>query len=98
MLLVSAIGFYRRSRLGVWAYLLLTAATGVWAFQEVGLQFWPLVPRLAGILAILVPVCLLAPVTGFGRRRVWQGLAGVCSAILLAGFAAMFFPHGVIKG
>ncbi|WP_079228741.1 membrane-bound PQQ-dependent dehydrogenase, glucose/quinate/shikimate family [Pseudomonas putida] len=99
ILAVASYGFFKRRKLGVWAYLLLTVATILWSIYEVGIQFWPLVPRLAGILLLLVPVCLLAPKVGFvGRRRAWGGAAGLTAVVLVAGFVAMFFPHGVIKG
>jgi quinate dehydrogenase (quinone) len=99
ILTASSYGFFKRRKLGVWSYLLLTTATILWSIYEVGFQFWPLVPRLAGILLVLVPVCLLASKVGFERKKAaWGGAAGLTAAVLVAGFAAMFFPHGVIKG
>jgi quinate dehydrogenase (quinone) len=99
LLMVSAYGFFQRKKLGVWAYLVLTVATILWSIYEVGFQFWPLVPRLAGVIVLLIPVCLLAQKVGFSRgRRVWHGILSICAVALIAGFAAMFFQHGVIRG
>ncbi|MND29810.1 Quinate/shikimate dehydrogenase (quinone) [compost metagenome] len=99
LLVVSAYGFFQRKKLGVWVYLGLTATAIAWSLYEVGLQFWPMVPRLAGFLLLLIPVLLLASKVGFTqRRKVWVGAAGVTSVLLVAGFIAMFFPHGVIQG
>ncbi|EJT85941.1 membrane-bound PQQ-dependent dehydrogenase [Pseudomonas putida S11] len=42
---------------------------------------------------------LLASRVGFSqRRKVWVRGAGVTAVLLVAGFIAMFFPHGVIQG
>ncbi|GLO12081.1 quinate dehydrogenase [Pseudomonas putida] len=98
VLAASSYGFFKRQKLGVVAYLLLVGTTSLWAVYEVGFQFWPLVPRLAGILLLLIPVCLLATKVGFANRKAWVGASGITAALLIVGFVAMFFPHGVIKG
>lgn len=40
--------FIRHNRRGVWLYAAMLAATLAWALWEVGLDFWQLLPRLAG--------------------------------------------------
>jgi quinate dehydrogenase (quinone) len=97
-LAASGAAFMRGSRRGVWIYLALALCTVVWALLEVGLQFWPLVPRLSGILVLLIPVCLLAPRLGAqGSTRGWRAAAALSLIAVVAGAAGMFVPHGVIR-
>ena len=75
----------------------VAVATVVWALAEVGLQFWPLVPRLAPFLVLAGVLALLLPaLTGGRARRVSRALASVIGLALVAGGAAVFLPHGVI--
>ena len=74
-----------RRPLGVWLYVLVVVATVVWALWEVGLQGWPLVPRLVAPLILLIPVLLVFPGIGGGRRAtvgLWAALAVLCGACL----------------
>lgn len=50
--LASGILIFRGNRLGLWIYLAVLLVTIVWAIAEVGLQFWLLLPRLAGPLLL----------------------------------------------
>ncbi len=78
----SALGFLRR-RLAIWLYWGFLAANFVWAFWEVGLDGWALMPRLA------MPLCLgLWMLTPWFRR--WVGLETPLPAshILWPGLAA----------
>jgi len=51
---------------GAWLYLLVFLATLLWAFWEVGLDGWALVPRVVGPAVLAVLVLLFIPVV---RRR-----------------------------
>ena len=57
-LLVSAILLIQGRALGAYLYLAIFAVTLVWAIWEVGLDPWPLVPRVVGpaVLVRAVPV------------------------------------------
>lgn len=97
-------GFYlfRGLMTGVWIYLVVLGLTLIWSLLEVGLQFWPLVPRLVAPIFLgglaLVSVPLIQPEArrpAKTRPFTWGGIA------LLAGFvayfASMFMPHGAIS-
>lgn len=45
---VSGVLLGRGDRRGLWLYAAMLLATLIWAFWEVGAQFWQLLPRLAG--------------------------------------------------
>lgn len=84
-LLVSGWLLIRLRLLGVWAYAGVFAATVAWALWEVGLDGWPLVPRLVGPAVLMVLVCLALPVLAppAHRRPLGYGLAGATAAVLL---------------
>lgn len=70
--------------------------TLLWALSEVGLNFWGLVPRLAPFLVMGLVAGLIHPLLTGGRNKVPSfAVAGVFAVLLIAGFAAMFKPHGV---
>ncbi|ARS28795.1 membrane-bound PQQ-dependent dehydrogenase, glucose/quinate/shikimate family [Sphingomonas sp. KC8] len=48
----SGVLICRGKRSGVWIYLAVLAGTIAWAFWEVGADFWQLLPRVGGPLAI----------------------------------------------
>lgn len=79
----------QRRILGAWIYGAAFLLTLVWALWEVGLQGWPLVPRVVGPIVLLVLVVLALPVLepGRGGRWRWFGLAGVAVLVLVGGFA-----------
>lgn len=60
VLIAAGIGLFRRRRAGLALYALFLVATAVWAVWEVGLEPWPLLPRLAGPLVVLVLVLAAA--------------------------------------
>lgn len=97
--LVSGYLYVKAKRSGFWAFCVLFVGTLLWAFTEVGLQFWPLVPRLSGVLVLAVPALLIAPhLSGpASSTRPWYSAAAVTAVAVIAGFAAMFVPHGVIS-
>lgn len=84
---VAGVMIMRRNLLGLWIYVAVFLATLVWAVWEVGLQGWPLVPRLAGPLVLLALVLAAAPLLGDGRRGRQIALGGLAAvaALLVAG-------------
>src|SRR5262249_22358642 len=73
-LIVAGLAVAQRKPLGAWMYVGAFVATMVWAFWEVGLNGWPLVPRLVGPLVLLLLVILSLPVLDAERgrqQRVW---------------------------
>lgn len=66
---------------------------------EVGLSFWPLVPRLAPVLVLARIAALLQPAlrSGIGRGAS-RAVPAVLALILVSGGVAMFYPHGEITG
>src|SRR5262245_11510480 len=77
-LIVAGLGIAQRKVLGAWIYAGAFVATMLWAFWEVGLSGWPLVPRLVGPLVLLLLVILSLPVldANRGRRQTLWGLGG----------------------
>ncbi len=97
-LILSGVLFARRSLAGAWLYGIVFIGTVIWAFWEAGLQFWPLVPRLAPVVVLAFFALLLLPQLRSGKgRSASYSLAGLMLIILVAGGAAMFVPHGVIE-
>ena len=52
--LVSGVLIGRGRRSGVWIYLAVFLGTLVWAYWEVGADFWQLLPRIGGPLAVAI--------------------------------------------
>ena len=88
--LVSGLLICRGRRLGAWIYLGVFLATLLWAFWEVGADFWQLLPRVGGPLAVaiyvLMPWVQRALDSGAPRSR-GLGLAG--GAVAAAGVVAL---------
>lgn len=95
-LVACGVGFIRKKKFAVWLFLAFAVVNILWALFEVGLQFWPMVPRLSVTLVLLVPVFLLAPGLGFARLRygAWAG-AAVMVVVLAVAFVNLFVPHGI---
>ncbi len=88
----------RSQTIGLILFGITTLGTLVWALAEVGLRFWPLVPRLAPFLVLAFFVALLVPcIRGRQARKPAFMVAGLLAVLMAAGFASMFQPHGVIK-
>jgi quinoprotein glucose dehydrogenase len=79
MLVAAGYLMIRRRIAGIYTYVGAFAFTAVWAFSEVGLSGWALIPRLVGPFVLLVLAVLVAPAldpTGGRRARNW-GMGGV---------------------
>lgn len=87
-LVAAGVLLVRLSPLGAALYLATVLLTAVWAFWEVGLDGWALVPRLVAPLVLLVPVIAALPVLrpeSEGRRWALGGAAGLAAAVLVGG-------------
>ena len=75
-LIVAGLAIGQHKLLGVWIYVIAFVVTALWAFWEVGLNGWALVPRLVGPLVLQLLVILSLPVldANRGRRRRLFGL------------------------
>lgn len=96
-LLVSGFLLVRQSLSGVSAYLLTWVGTVVWAFWEVGADWWAQVPRLVAPTVLLVLVLLCLPVLFRRDRRRHRhhfGVRGAAAAILPAFAAATTWQSG----
>ncbi|RZI98709.1 MAG: membrane-bound PQQ-dependent dehydrogenase, glucose/quinate/shikimate family, partial [Rubrivivax sp.] len=92
-LLATAVLLFRRSRLAVWVYLALFAATVAWALWESGFNGWAQVPRIFTpfVLLLLVLACL----PGLRREpRVDRRMAGMAAA----GFAILVGAGLLLNG
>ncbi|PVA05563.1 membrane-bound PQQ-dependent dehydrogenase, glucose/quinate/shikimate family [Thalassorhabdomicrobium marinisediminis] len=74
---------------GFWIYVLVYIGTWIWAVWEVGMDLWPLVPRVVAptVLLILLLFCLpyLHRAKRFGLQR---GIAAALTGLALVGFGA----------
>lgn len=95
-LIVSGVLLFRGSAVGAWAYVAVFLGTLVWALWEVGLQAWPLIPRVVAPLVILVLVLatipLIAPTKPSKRLAVGGLLATL--ALVIVGGAVVGFNNG----
>ena len=97
-LLLAGVLYLRRKPLASGIVAALVIATLVWAVWEIGFAFWPMVPRLAPFLVIGLVAALLHPwLTGRKHTGQSRGFAALVAVVLVAGFAAMFKPHGVLE-
>ena len=64
-LIISGLLLLQQRLVAVWAYLVTWLGTLIWAYWEVGLNGWALVPRVVGP-TLIVPFLLLAVI---GQRR-----------------------------
>ena len=98
-LIASGVFLMRAEALGVFIYIAVWLFTLVWAFWEVGTDWWAQVPRLVAPTVLLVLVLLVLP--ALSRRRSPQGRrasAGpVAAAVALAlglGAAGLYLIGG----
>ena len=78
-LLISAMLLFRARITGFWVYLLVWVGTVIWALWEVGLDLWPLVPRVVAPTILLILLLLSLP---YLRRSAAQ-IGTVAAAILM---------------
>lgn len=78
LLIWASLPIMQRRMVGAWIYGGAFLLTLVWAFWEVGLQGWPLAPRLVGPIVLLLLVILALPVLDPTRGARWRlfGLGG----------------------
>ncbi|MEG1328071.1 MAG: hypothetical protein RSD99_24435, partial [Janthinobacterium sp.] len=97
-LILAGVLYWRRKPLASGVVAALVLATLLWAVWEIGFAFWPMAPRLTPFLVIGLAAALLHPWLA-GRRHTGQsrGFAALFAVVLVAGFAAMFKPHGVLE-
>jgi quinoprotein glucose dehydrogenase len=83
-LIVAGLAIGQHKLLGAWIYVVAFVLTALWAFWEVGLNGWALVPRLVGPLVLLLLVILSLPVldANRGRRRRLFGLGGFALIVI----------------
>jgi len=98
LLLVSGGLLFLQRVAAAWVYAVVFVGTILWALWEVGLSFWPLVPRLMPVLVLGFVFSLLYPTLAGGqRRKASYALAGVLLLVMAAVCAFMFQPHGVVR-
>ena len=86
-LVASGALLVRRRTLGAWVYLGVFALTVLWAFWEVGLDGWALVPRIIGPAVLAILVVLALPLLVPERWRWGRAIGGAAAilVVLLAG-------------
>jgi quinoprotein glucose dehydrogenase len=88
-LIIAGLLLMRQSAWGVWVYVLVYVATLAWAVWEVGLDPWPLVPRVVAPTILLVFVLMAVPAVARRRRegRIATSAAMAVAAVVIAGLA-----------
>lgn len=83
----------RRNRRGLWLYAAMLAGTLGWALWEVGLDFWQLLPRLAGPTVLGAILCIPAMRRSVSRARDTMTImaAPVATILCVAALAVAFF-------
>lgn len=97
---------WRGRRQGGWLCVAVLLASCLWSWLEVGLSFWPSVPRLIGPLVLAATALLLMPL--MRHKQGWADaprsaggagraiMAGLClSACFVAFLLLMFSPHDI---
>lgn len=84
---ISAVFLWRGNRWGAWLFGAMLAYTTVWAYWEVGLDGWALLPRLFAPFAcgmlLLLPAVQRSLLFGPTRIRArYIGIVGLCAALL----------------
>jgi len=98
LLLASGVLLVKARMEAVWIYAVAFVGTILWALWEVGLSFWPLVPRLAPVLVLAFLFALAFPILSGGQRRKESyALAGLLLVGMVVGCAFMFQSHGVVR-
>ncbi|MCK1478840.1 membrane-bound PQQ-dependent dehydrogenase, glucose/quinate/shikimate family [Bradyrhizobium sp. 197] len=88
-LIVSGILLVMRKSEGALLYLLVFLATLAWAYWEVGINGWALVPRVVGPAVLLLLTLIVSPTLTSSRRGTVPAFAAA-SVLLLAATVAMF--------
>lgn len=99
-LVIAGTMLNREYLVGAWIYLCTLLATMLWAFWEVGLDGWALVPRLVGPIILGVAVVLVMPTM---TRRVGRWKTALSAALCLsAGLVLVAFliqsPRHIFAG
>ncbi|QKC83589.1 membrane-bound PQQ-dependent dehydrogenase, glucose/quinate/shikimate family [Mesorhizobium sp. NZP2077] len=82
-LLISGALLLRSKIAGVWLYVLTWIATLAWAYWEVGMDAWGLMPRVLAPTVILVFVLLTLPAFSRGRMKRLGAYATTSAALVL---------------
>lgn len=98
---LSAIQFFRRKASAVTLFALVFIGTVVWALQDVGLDFWPLISRLMTITGLFILTLVTLPAL---RKRAGKASAAkpayasaaVLAVAMIAAFVQMFQPHPTV--
>lgn len=88
-LVISGVLFFMHRRSGVALYAAIVAATAIWAFAEVGLDGWALVPRLVAPLVLLAFVIACLPFL-YPRTSWRQTILGLITLVILSGVGSFF--------
>lgn len=100
-MLISGICFVNYKPFGAWLYAISYILAIVWSIWEVGLDFWPLISRLAllGGLGMLVAFAYPMMVNSRRRRIKYNGgykLGGVIALLLAITVGSAFMEHSNI--
>lgn len=99
----SGLGLIRQKGWALYVAWALLIVSLIWAFSEVGTDFWQLVPRTVTFLVVALLVTLSAPTlrkADLGRViscKLAAGVSAVLAISIIAIFAGMFRPHPEVE-
>lgn len=105
VLIITAILVIRGNMAGVWLYFGAFLGTLIWALWEVGLNIWPLVPRLTGPFVLLLVIIAISPymsASPIGKKAAFGGIvvaivAMVGGIFLITGEEKSSDPNRIVQ-
>jgi quinoprotein glucose dehydrogenase len=86
-LVVSGVLIILRRAAGAWLYAAIFIASLIWAFWEVGLNGWALVPRVVAPLVLLILIIAASPKLRPFHHHWRTALSAACICVIVAGAA-----------
>ncbi len=99
-LMASGVLICMQRSAGAWLYIAIYVGTWTWALWEVGLEGWPLVPRVVAPTVLLLFVLAVMPVlypAPFTWRTAWSSIAGLAVIAIAAGVASGFTSPSIVE-
>ena len=98
---ISAIQFFRRKSSAVLIFALVFIGSAIWAVQDAGIDFWPLVSRLMTLAGLLLLALITLPALRkhegkpSAAKPAWA-ISAALAVGMVATLVGMFQPHPVV--
>lgn len=98
---ISALWLWQGRIKGVWIFLAGCLLTVIWSLFEVGLDFWPLVPRLVAPIFLCSLVLFIAPSLDYKQhvksKIPFMMSGGALMLVFVLFIVGMFRPHDIVS-